>query len=80
LKAHEALGVEIVGYASPEGNAEDNQRLSNERAIEVLNFFNQRCILRRRIKAIGYGATAGKAGNKDESRRVEIRFVDLNTY
>ena len=23
LKMHEALGVEIVGYASPEGNAED---------------------------------------------------------
>ncbi len=80
LKAHEALGVEIVGYASPEGNAEDNQRLSNERAIEVLNFFNQRGVVRRRIKAIGYGATVGKAGNKDESRRVEIRFVDLNNY
>ena len=80
LKKHEALGVEISGYASPEGNAEDNQRLSNERAIEVLNFFNQRGIVRRRILAIGYGATAGKVGSKDESRRVEIRFVDLNTY
>lgn len=80
LKKHEALGVEIAGYASPEGNAEDNQRLSNERAIEILNFFNQRGIVRRRIKAKGYGATVAQAGSKDESRRVEIRFVDLNTY
>ncbi len=76
LKKHLALGVEISGYASPEGNAEDNQRLSNERAIEVLNFFNQRGIVRRRIKAIGYGATTGKAGKKDESRRVEIKLME----
>ncbi len=80
LKQYESLGVEISGYASPEGNAEDNQRLSNERAIEVLNFFNQQNIVRRRIIARGYGASSGKVDNKDESRRVEIRLIDLNNY
>ncbi|MEM8965364.1 MAG: OmpA family protein [Bacteroidota bacterium] len=78
LKKHRALGIEITGYASPEGDEETNKKLSNERAIEVLNFFNQRGIVRRRIVARGYGATQAAKVSAEESRRVEIRLVDLN--
>ena len=72
------LGVEISGYASKDGNPEHNRKLSNDRAIAVLNFFNERGVGRRRIVAKGYGATEGVEGNAQESRRVEVRVIDLN--
>lgn len=80
LKQHSTLGIEISGYASPEGDEAKNRKLSNERATEVLNYFNQRSIVRRRIKARGYGATATEKVSPEESRRVEIRLIDLGEY
>lgn len=80
LREHPALGIEISGYASPEGDEETNRRLSNQRAIEVLNHFNQKGIVRRRIVARGYGATASEQSSAEESRRVEVRLVDINEY
>ena len=79
LNEHDDLGVEISGYASSEGDPEFNRKLSNERAIEVLNYFNYKGIVRRRIIARGYGATTATSGNNEESRRVEVRLVDLNS-
>lgn len=76
LKNHQELGIEISGYASADGDEEYNRKLSNQRAIEVLNYFNYKGIVRRRIIAKGYGATK-TSNEKEESRRVEIRLVDL---
>jgi outer membrane protein OmpA-like peptidoglycan-associated protein len=76
LKQHEVLGVEIAGYASPEGDEERNRELSKERAIKVLQFLNTRGIVRRRILAKGYGAIASNA-RLDEGRKVEIRLIDI---
>lgn len=78
LNDHPDLGVQISGYASPEGDAEANRKLSNQRATEVLNFFNQRGVVRRRIVALGYGETSDEQTKAEESRRVEIKLVDLN--
>ena len=78
LKKHSDLGIQISGYASPEGDADANRKLSNQRATEVLNFFNQRGVVRRRIVALGYGETADEETSAEESRRVEIKLVDLN--
>ena len=80
LKKYPDLGIEISGYASPEGDEATNHRLSNERAIEVLNYFNQRGIVRRRIAARGYGATAGEKSSPEESRRVEVKIIDMHQY
>jgi outer membrane protein OmpA-like peptidoglycan-associated protein len=78
LKKHPELGVEISGFASRDGNEEYNRKLSNDRAISVLDYINQRGgIVRRRIIAKGYGATQIVSGSKEESRRVEIKIVDL---
>ncbi len=79
LKQHQGLGVEISGFASAEGSEELNRELSNKRAIAVLDYINHRGIVRRRIVAKGYGATRDESSNKEESRRVEVRIVDLNT-
>jgi outer membrane protein OmpA-like peptidoglycan-associated protein len=77
LKVHPDLGVEISGFASRDGNEEYNRKLSNDRAISVLDYINQKGVVRRRIVAKGYGATQIVSGSKEESRRVEIKIVDL---
>jgi len=77
LKNKPNWGIEISGYASNEGNEDYNKKLSNERAKSVLDYFNHRGIVRRRIVAIGYGATETSGLSKEESRRVEVRLVDL---
>jgi len=78
LKKHPELGVEISGYASAEGDEAYNKKLSNQRAIAVLDYINVRGVVRRRIIAKGYGATKNDTSSREESRRVEIRVVDLN--
>ncbi|BDD09180.1 hypothetical protein FUAX_16120 [Fulvitalea axinellae] len=77
LKNEKNLGVEISGYASAEGDREANEELSNKRAIEVLNFFNYRGVVRRRIRARGHGVTQSEDSSREKARRVEIKLVDL---
>lgn len=77
LKQYPDLGIEISGYASSEGNEEANKKLSNQRAISVLDYLNHRGIVRRRIIAKGYGAMENEGVSKEESRRVEVRIIDL---
>jgi len=79
LNKYPELGVQISGYASSEGNKEFNRELSNKRAISVLDFINQKGIVRRRIIAKGQGE-AEQAASQKEARRVEIKVVDLNDY
>lgn len=78
LKENDQLGIQISGYASAEGDPDLNRKLSNERAIEVVNFFNYKGVVRRRIIAKGYGATQSDSKNPEENRRVEVQIVDLN--
>lgn len=80
LESHQMLGIEISGFASADGDADYNRRLSNMRAIEVLDYFNHRGIVRRRIIAKGFGATENDNVSKEEGRRVEIKLVDLTNY
>ncbi|HAA13544.1 MAG TPA: hypothetical protein DCE41_18370 [Cytophagales bacterium] len=72
------LGVEISGYASSEGDPEFNRKLSNERAIGVLDYLNGRGLPRRKVIARGYGATSDSGGSARESRRVEVKIVDIS--
>jgi outer membrane protein OmpA-like peptidoglycan-associated protein len=77
LEKHADLGVEISGYASPEGNEAYNRELSNNRAIAVLDYFNHKGVVRRRIIAKGYGATNSTKLSNEEARKVEVRIVPL---
>ncbi len=79
IKDNQQLGIQISGYASAEGDPEFNRKLSNKRAIEVVNFFNYKGIVRRRIIAKGYGSTRADTKNAAENRRVEVQIVDLNS-
>ena len=58
MKNHPEAKVEIRGYASPEGSAEINQRLSNERAEVVRQALIKKYkISADRLTAVGMGAT-----------------------
>lgn len=78
LQKYPDLGVEISGFASSEGTEELNRELSNKRAIVILDYFNHKGVVRRRIVAKGYGASKDQSASKEEGRRVEVRIVDLN--
>jgi outer membrane protein OmpA-like peptidoglycan-associated protein len=78
LENHPNFGVEISGYASAEGDMDYNKKLSNQRAISVLDYINHKGIVRRRIIAKGFGASDETGMSKEESRRVEVKIVDLN--
>ena len=78
LQKYPDLGIEISGFASAEGTDELNRELSNKRAITVLDYFNHKGVVRRRIVAKGYGATKDQSATKEEGRRVEVRVVDLH--
>jgi outer membrane protein OmpA-like peptidoglycan-associated protein len=77
LNANPGLGIEISGFASSEGSEEANRELSNKRAITVLDYFNHKGIVRRRIVAKGYGATKDETTSQEEGRRVEVRIVGV---
>lgn len=78
LENYENMGIEIAGYASADGDEELNEKLSNQRAISVLDYLNHRGIVRRRIIAKGFGSAENEGVSKEEGRRVEVRIIDLN--
>jgi outer membrane protein OmpA-like peptidoglycan-associated protein/Tol biopolymer transport system component len=80
LNKYPELGIEISGFASAEGTEEMNRDISNKRAISVLEHFNHKGVVRRRIVAKGYGASKDVASTKEEGRRVEVRVVDLDEH
>ncbi len=80
LNSHPELGIEISGYASSEGNEDYNRELSNRRAIAVLEFFNHKGIVRRRIVARGYGETKDEKSSAEEARRVEVKVILLEGH
>lgn len=77
LNANSGFGVEISGFASSEGEEQQNIKLSNERAKNVLGFLNTQGIVRRRIIAKGYGETKGTSTASEQDRRVEVKIVAL---
>jgi len=78
----EAFLIEVTGFASPEGNAEYNRRLSQQRADTVVRYLaeNGDISLRRFISPYGFGAS--RPVTEDESlegrrqnRRAEVRLL-----
>ena len=74
--------IEVKGYADSSGNADMNQRLSMDRAQEVVAFLIQNCnVPVRRIVAPGaMGTTAPIATNetaqgRSQNRRVEVKVL-----
>ena len=74
------LPLEISGHTDSQGRAEMNQRLSEARAMAVLNELRNRRILTASITAIGYGmdqpiADNGTEDGREANRRIEFRLI-----
>ena len=75
MKNHKDAKVKVLGYASPEGNAELNQKLSEKRAEVVKNALIKKYkIAADRITCEGLGAT-DKISEENDFNRVAM-FID----
>ncbi|MFU8881357.1 MAG: OmpA family protein [Rhodobacterales bacterium] len=82
LKTCGELPLEISGHTDSQGRAEMNQRLSEARALAVLNELRARRVLTSTITSVGYGMEQPIAENDTEegreaNRRIEFRLVSV---
>ena len=81
LLTHAKYSISIEGHTDDIGSAEDNLKLSRDRAEAVLRFFVEAGIEASRLEANGYGETQPKALNIDDAgrtinRRTEFTVAD----
>jgi outer membrane protein OmpA-like peptidoglycan-associated protein len=71
--------IEVAGYSSSTGTKEINQKLSDQRAMAVVQYLrNEKSVPMRRILApAGYGATHPAASNTDSMGRALNQRVDV---
>jgi len=77
LKQNPKVGVEILGYASSEGKADANQKLSEERAKAVYDYFVSQGIEKTRMtyKGLGGNASPDPEAAKRKMRRADLRLI-----
>lgn len=82
LKLNSTLKFEIAGHTDNSGNADANQKLSENRAKAVKEYLTQKQILASRIIIKGYGSSIPSADNSTEegrrlNRRTEFKILNL---
>jgi OOP family OmpA-OmpF porin len=77
LRANPSKTIELDGYASSEGTAAHNLRLSKDRANSVKTYLVNSGVEARRIKVKGMGETNPIADNSTEEGRVMNRRVEF---
>lgn len=73
--------IRIEGNASSEGNAQHNQKLSEDRARSVMKYLTEHGIAAGELASVGYGADRPIADNttdagREQNRRVEFVIVE----
>lgn len=74
------LKIEIGGHTDNQGSATMNQKLSEERAIAVMNYLKSKGIAASRMTAVGYGlnkpiASNSTADGRQQNRRTEMKIT-----
>ncbi|MDT3403862.1 OmpA family protein [Mucilaginibacter terrae] len=77
LRANPSKTIELNGYASSEGTAAHNLRLSKDRANSVKTYLVNSGVEAKRIKVKGLGETNPIADNSTEEGRVMNRRVEF---
>lgn len=82
LRSNPNMCLEIDGHTDDVGSAEDNLRLSKDRAAAVTGFLESLGIGKERLVADGFGEARPVSGNEDErgrsmNRRVEFKIIRL---
>lgn len=80
LRAHADMKIEIRGHTDNVGSDQDNQRLSEDRAMAVYHYLLQRGIEATRLSYIGFGESQPVADNataagRKKNRRTEFRII-----
>jgi outer membrane protein OmpA-like peptidoglycan-associated protein len=81
LKRYPHVDIEVAGHTDSTHTQEYNQKLSEERARAVCDYFIQKGIEAQRLRARGFGESKPVSGNRTatgraENRRVELRIED----
>jgi outer membrane protein OmpA-like peptidoglycan-associated protein len=69
--------IQIEGYASSEGDANHNKKLSDDRAKSVMKYLTDHGIAQARLTAIGFGIDKPIADNSTEDGREKNRRVEF---
>ncbi len=82
LQKYQQTLLDIDGHTDSTGGAEYNQQLSEQRAVSVGQYLNQRGVDPRRLLVVGFGETRPIADNstdfgRQQNRRVEVRITPL---
>jgi len=77
---NEAVRIEIGGHTDSDGNAKQNQELSEKRAKSVVNYLVLKGIDISRLTYLGYGSSKPRASNDSEknkalNRRTEVKII-----
>ncbi len=73
----EGLKVGVYGHTDNTGNADANQKLSEDRANSVKNYLISKGLLEKRIESKGYGQSQPIADNKTVAGKAQNRRVQI---
>ncbi|MVN21282.1 OmpA family protein [Mucilaginibacter arboris] len=79
LRSNATMTIELDGYASSEGSAAHNMRLSKDRANSVKTYLVNSGVDAKRLKIKAYGETNPIADNSTEQGRVLNRRVEFKS-
>jgi len=71
------LGAEIYGFTDSQGEKQFNLSLSRKRAQNVLKYFIDNNVDRRKLIAKGFGEAAAGSTNSKYNRKVEINIFEI---
>ncbi len=77
LLVFKASNIIIEGHTDNQGSADYNQKLSEKRAENVMNFLVEQGVEQTRLSSVGYGLTKPIADNTTKEGRQKNRRVDL---
>jgi OmpA-OmpF porin, OOP family len=69
--------IEIAGHTDTDGEASQNQALSEKRAQAVADYMIRGGLPANRFTAVGYGSTQPMAGNDTEDGKAQNRRIDF---
>jgi len=80
FRKNPSLKVEIQGHTDNFGTREYNEKLSNRRAMAVMNYLVKNGIDKERLSAVGYDFSRPRASNETAAGRALNRRVQFRPY
>ena len=77
LLENKTMKIEIEGHTDNVGKPEDNQKLSEKRAIAVVEYLLSKGVKAAQLTGKGYGETKPVAGNDSEAGRAKNRRTEF---